>query len=80
MQYLEQAQAILGEHMRNYVIVYQTEDDPNNFDLAFSDPYAAKGLLEAATKYHNVYLSGGTEVDFEWSEVEDDEDDEDFDF
>lgn len=80
MQYLEQARAILGEHLRNYVIVYQTEDDPNNFDLTFSDPYAAKGLLESATKYHNTFIEGGTEMDYEWSEVDDDDDDDNDDF
>ena len=77
MNHIEQVQGILGEHLRNYVIVFQTDDDPTNFDLAFSDPYAAKGLLESATKYHNAYLSGGTAVDFEWSEIEDEDDDED---
>ena len=76
MNNIEQVQGILGEHYRNYVIVFQPEDDPTNFDIAFSDPYAAKGLLESATAYHNAYISGGTEVDFEWVEDEDDDDDD----
>lgn len=74
---LDKVAAILGEHYRNYVIIFQEDDDPTGYDLAFSDPYAAKGLLEACTKYHNTYLEGGTELDdFEWVEAEDEEEED----
>ena len=42
---LEQAQALLGEHYRNYVIIVQTDDAPHTFDIAASDPFATTGLL-----------------------------------
>ncbi len=74
---IDQASAILGEHYRNYVILFQDDDDPTGYDMAYSDPYSAKGLLEAATKYHNNYLEGGTELDdFEWSDLDDDEEED----
>jgi hypothetical protein len=74
---IDQASAILGEHYRNYVVLFQDDDDPTGYDIAYSDPYSAKGLLEAATKYHNTYLEGGTELDdFEWSELDDEDEDE----
>lgn len=74
---IDQASAILGEHYRNYVILFQDDDDPTGYDMAYSDPYSAKGLLEAATKYHNTYLEGGDVLeDAEWSELDDDEEDE----
>ena len=57
---IDQAAAILGEHYRNYVIIFQEDDEPTSYDIAFSDPYSAQGLLEAATKSHNKYLEGGT--------------------
>ena len=75
---IDQASAILGEHYRNYVILFQDDDDPTGYDMAYSDPYSAKGLLEAATKYHNTYLEGGDVLeDAEWSELDDDDEDED---
>lgn len=75
---IDQASAILGEHYRNYVILFQDDDDPTGYDIAYSDPYSAKGLLEAATKYHNTYLEGGDVLeDAEWSELDDDDEDED---
>ena len=74
---IDEASAILGEHYRNYVIIFQDDDDPTGYDIAHSDPYAAKGLLEAATKYHNTSLEGGTELDdFEWVELDDEDEEE----
>jgi hypothetical protein len=73
---LDQATAILGEHFKNYVVIFQEEDNPTFYDLRYSDPYAAKGLLESCVKYHNTFLEGGEFADLgdEW--VWEDEDDE----
>jgi len=71
---IDQAAAILGEHYRNYVILFQEEENPLSYDLVYSDAYSAKGLLEAATKYHNTLLEGGNDLDvFEWSDIEDED-------
>lgn len=76
---INNALAILGEHYRNYVVIYQPEHDPNSYDIAYSDPYAAKGLLEGATKYHNTFLEGGDLLDeYEWVEEDDEDDSEEF--
>ena len=77
---LQKVAGILGEHFRNYVIIASDDETPLAYDVRFSDPYAAKGLLESATEYHENFISGGTgnEIDgIEWITV--DEDDEDFD-
>ena len=73
---VNKAAAILGEHYRNYVIIFQDDDEPTGYDLAYSDPYAAKGLLDSAATYHNNYLEAGTISDgddVEWVEVDEDE-------
>tara|TARA_R100000278_G_scaffold57019_3_gene47023 strand:+ start:3368 stop:3643 length:276 start_codon:yes stop_codon:yes gene_type:complete len=73
---------ILGEHFRNYVVIASDDDSPLVYDVRFSDPYAAKGLLESATEYHESFITGGTEHeldDIEWISVDEDEDFEDFD-
>ena len=80
---LDQATSILGEHFKNYVVIFQEEDNPTFYDLRYSDPYAAKGLLESCVKYHNTFLEGGEFADSgdEWVwEDEDDDDDEDDDY
>lgn len=70
---LEQAKALLGEHHRNYVIITQDDEEPTSYDVTFSDPYAARGLLDCANRYHEQYLMAGTEIETEW--VWEDEDD-----
>lgn len=78
---LEQAQALLGEHYRNYVLIVQPEDAPHSFDMASSDPFATTGLLIESMKYHDAFMNTFqlSEDDFEWVEVDDDDDDEDID-
>lgn len=78
---LDQVTAILGEHFRNYVVIASDDEAPLAYDVRFSDPYAAKGLLESATEYHESYISGGTAHeldDIEWETIgeEEDEDEE----
>ena len=78
---MRQVTGILGEHFRHYVLIASHDDSPITYDVRFSDPYAAKGLLESAAEYHESYISGGTghELDdIEWITVdEEEEDDED---
>ena len=75
---LEQAQAILGEHYRNYIIVAQPDDARYSFEFADSDPFATTGLLVESVKYHQAIMNAfqDPEDDFEWPDEEDDEDDE----
>ena len=73
---IQDAQAILGEHCRNYVIIASTDEDPMIYDLRFNDPYAAQSLLKNATRYHDVYVSGGAtpmneDDEWEWDDEED---------
>lgn len=73
---LEQAKALLGEHYPNYVVIAQEENNPTEYELVYSCPYAAKGLMDSAVKYHSTYLEGGTveEIDWEWEEIDDSDD------
>jgi hypothetical protein len=81
---LEQAQALLGEHYRNYVLIVQTEEEPYTFNIASSDPFATTGLLIESVKYQEAFMNtfqASDDDDFEWVDVEDDEDDdEDYEF
>jgi hypothetical protein len=76
---IEQAQAILGEHFRNYVLITQDADVPSHFDCYYSDPYATTGLLLEASKYHHAQMNsvGGLCEDWEWEEDEEEEEEED---
>ena len=76
---LEQAQTILGEHYRNYVLIVQTEEAPHTFEIAASDPFATTGLLIESVKYHEAFMNTfqTSEDDFEW--VEEDDEEEDYD-
>ena len=76
---LEQAQAILGEHYRNYVIIVQPEEEPYTFNIVSSDPFSTTGLLIESMKYHDAFMNTfqTVEEDFEWVEVDDDEEEED---
>ena len=71
---LNQVCALLGEHFRNYVIIASKDDSPVSYETRFSDPYAAKGLMEVATDYHNSYITG---VEVDWVTEGDDEYEED---
>ena len=75
---LESAKAILGEHFKNYVIIAQDYDAPTSYEVAFSDPYAAHGLLDCANIYHQQYLNAGLDdEDVAWIWDEEDEEEED---
>lgn len=72
---LEQAKAILGEHYRNYVIIVQPENEPSNYELTYSCPFATKALLELSNKYQTTYLEGGeTDEEWVWEEIDDEND------
>ncbi len=75
---LEQAQALLGEHYRNYVIIAQPEDFPHSFEFVCSDSFATTGLLVESIKYHEAVMNSFhlCEDDFEWVEVDDDEEED----
>lgn len=77
---IEKAIAILGEHFRHYVVIASDDDTPLAYDVRFSDPYAASGLLSSATKYHENFISdsGSMDDDWEWSELSDDDDFDDY--
>ena len=78
---LDKAQALLGEHYRNYVIIVQTDDAPHTFDMTSSDPFATTGLLIESVKYHEAFMNTFqlSEDAFEWVDVDDEEEDEDYD-
>jgi|TARA_R100000455_G_C6231618_1_gene93053 hypothetical protein len=77
---LNKITGMLGEHFRHYVLIASHDDSPLSYDVRFSDPYAAKGLLESATEYHESYITNGAPEDLDgvqWITIEeDDEDDE----
>ena len=78
---LEQAQGILGEHYRNYIVIVQDDESPSLFDMAYSSPYATKGLMLEASKYHQSLLDAmnAPEEVFEWiEEGESDEEEPDW--
>mgnify|MGYP001220398385 CR=1 FL=1 len=77
---LDKVTGILGEHFRNYVVIASDDESPLAYDVRFSDPYAAKGLLESATEYHESFITGGTPDDLdgiEWITIEEEEDEDD---
>jgi len=73
---LEQAQAILGEHYRNYVIIAQPEECQHTFEFVCSDSFATTGLLMESMKYHDAWMNTfqPIEDDFEWLDEEEEED------
>ena len=80
---LEQAQALLGEHYRNYVLIVQTEEAPHTFDIAASDPFATTGLLIESVKYHEAFMNTfqlSDEDAFEWVDVDDEDEDNEEDY
>ena len=77
---LNKVTAMLGEHFRNYVVIASHDDSPLSYDVRFSDPYAAKGLLESATEYHESFINDGVPADLDhiqWISVDTEEEDED---
>lgn len=74
---LESARAVLGEHYKNYVIIVQDYDEPTTYNITYSDPFVAKGLLDSANNYHQAYLSGGEQEEIEWLWTEEDEEETD---
>lgn len=76
---LNKVTGILGEHFRNYVVIASDDESPLAYDVRFSDPYAAKGLLESATEYHESFITGGAPDDLdgiEWITIDEDEEDD----
>lgn len=76
---LNKVTGILGEHFRNYVVIASDDEAPLAYDVRFSDPYAAKGLLESATEYHESFITGGTPTDLdgiEWITIDEDEEED----
>lgn len=76
---LSKVTGILGEHFRNYVVIASDDESPLAYDVRFSDPYAAKGLLESATEYHESFITGGVPDDLdgiEWITIDEDEEDD----
>jgi len=78
---LDKAKALLGEHYRNYVLIVQTEEAPHTFEIAASDPFATTGLLIESVKYHEAFMNTFqlSEDAFEWVDVDDEEEEEDYD-
>lgn len=75
---LESARAILGEHFKNYVIIVQEYETPSSYEVTFSDPYAAHGLMDCANNYHQQYLNAGSgDPDVAWIWDDEDEEEED---
>jgi len=75
---LESARAILGEHFKNYVIIVQEYETPTSYEITFSDPYAAHGLMDCANNYHNQYLNASMDDDdVAWIWEDEDEEEED---
>ena len=75
---LEAARALLGEHYKNYVIIAQEYETPTTYEVTYSDPYAAHGLLECCSIYHKNYLNAGMEngeTAWVWEEQEEEEED-----
>ena len=70
MNPLEQAQGILGEHFKNYVVIVQDDESPSVFEMGYSCPYATTGLMIEASKYHQSLLDAmnAPEEVFEWIE------------
>jgi len=78
---LEQAQGILGEHYRNYIVIVQDDESPSVFEMGYSCPYATTGLMIEASKYHQSLLDAmnAPEEVFEWiEEGESDEEEPDW--
>ena len=77
---LDQAQAILGEHYRNYVIIAQPEEMPHSFEFVCSDSFATTGLLMESMKYHDAVMNTfqPTEDAFEWIEEDSEEEEDDW--
>ena len=78
---LEQAQAILGEHYKNYVLIVQDDESPSVFEMAYSCPYATTGLMIEGSKYHHALMDAmnAPEEAFEWiEEGESDEEEPDW--
>ena len=78
---LEQAQGILGEHYRNYIVIVQDDESPSVFEMGYSCPYATTGLMIEASKYHQSLLDAmnAPEEGFEWiEEGESDEEEPDW--
>ena len=70
MSPLEQAQGILGEHYRNYIVIVQDDESPSVFEMGYSCPYATTGLMIEGSKYHPSLLDAmnAPEEVFEWIE------------
>jgi hypothetical protein len=75
---LEQAQAILGEHFENYLIVASKR--PHECDVEYNNSFAALGLCDVASKVLKDGLLPNVDnnLDIVWEEDIDDEDSTEF--
>ena len=72
----KQAQAILGEHYDNYVII--VNEYPHECEVEYNNAFAAVGMLNWATKtidnyFTDVHSEEETEIDWDESETNDDD-------
>ena len=70
---LEQASAILGEHMVNYLIVCTPPDSPNKCTMSYDSKYAASGLIKHAKNVIESDIDIDSEYELVWDEEEDEE-------
>tara|TARA_B100001769_G_scaffold42412_1_gene29575 strand:+ start:23847 stop:24104 length:258 start_codon:yes stop_codon:yes gene_type:complete len=72
---IEQAQAILGEHFENYLIVASSK--PHECDVEYNNSFAAIGLCDIAQKVitEGLLPSAENEVDIVWDDDIDEEED-----
>ena len=60
------------------ILFFKDYETPTSYEVSFSDPYAAHGLLDCANIYHQQYLNAGIDYpDVAWIWEDDDEEEED---
>ena len=70
---LEQASAILGEHMYNYVIIAVDPLEPQKAKIAYDSKYAASGLLKHGITFVEKAIEFDNEYEIVWDDEEEDE-------
>ena len=70
---LEQASAILGEHMNNYVILPVDSENPQTAMIAYDSKYAAQGLLRHGLNVIENEIEVDSDYEIVWDEEEDEE-------
>jgi hypothetical protein len=72
----QQAQAILGEHYENYVII--VNEDSHGCEVEYNNAFASIGMLNWAKKtidnyFEDVHSDENLEIDWDESETNDDD-------